>query len=86
MIIALVILYMLALGFTFYQATWWGFCATSCPRENVTAIERYILLYEIYGISFIILLALPLIGLLVWGTMRFCQYIRRRNRKNTLPI
>ena len=57
--IAIVIIYILLILLTFHQATYWGYGASSCPRDHVQAIEKCVKLYYIWGCLFLGLIIAP---------------------------
>lgn len=63
--IAIVIIYILLILLTFHQATYWGYGASSCPRDHVQAIEECVKLYYIWGCLFLGLIIAPLLWLLL---------------------
>ena len=69
----LIILYTLATLFTCHQTTYWWWGAGSCPPEFPEAKAQSLLFFEIYGISFLILIGL----LVVVGVWYLCKCIRR---------
>ena len=74
--IFLVCLYLLAVLFTCHQATYWGHSAASCPLKHPEWREHYILLYYLYGISFLVLMLLPLLRLLYAGIKCLLKRLR----------
>lgn len=75
-----VVVYVIATLFTFHQATYWGYGAASAPPGNPSAREHCLTMYSIYGISFLVLLAVPLIFVLCWLVLKL-----GRRLKSTLP-
>ena len=61
-----VILYIIAILFTFHQTTYWGYGAASCPLTNVAAKERCLTMYSIYGSIFLILICIPAFACIIW--------------------
>ena len=60
------VVYILAVLFTFHQATYCGYGAASAPVGDAAARAYWLKWYAIFGYSFLALLALPLLALLVW--------------------
>lgn len=61
-----IILYIIAILFTFHQTTYWGYGAASCPLTNVAAKERCLTMYSIYGSIFLILICIPAFACIIW--------------------
>ena len=70
--IFLAVVYVLAVLYTFHQATYCGYGAASCPVGDTATRAYWLKWYAIFGYSFLALLTLPLLALLVWLFRKLC--------------
>ena len=61
--IFLAVVYVLAVLYTFHQATYCGYGAASCPVGDTATRAYWLKWYAIFGYSFLALLTLPLLAL-----------------------
>lgn len=80
-----IILYIIAILFTFHQTTYWGYGAASCPLRNVAAKERCLTMYSIYGSIYLVLICIPIFACIIclirWIWKRFI--VTRKTEKAT---
>ena len=81
--IAIVIIYVLLILLTFHQATYWGYGASSCPRDHVQAIEECVKLYYIWGCLFLGLIIAPLLWLFLSILLKIIKKINHLTHKKS---
>lgn len=81
--IPLIVLYVIAILFSFHQTTYWGYGAASCPLTNIAARERCLIMYTIYGWCLLLLISIPIATFIIWRIRRVWKKIHRRTLNKT---